>query len=68
MDHKFMGKDNLQHHASSPHQKAGHPLRAAINPSVNYAPERCDNGWDHNPLGFHEEMAQAHAIRRGSRG
>lgn len=46
-------------------EKEGEPLNAAYNPSPSYAPERCDNGYDHNPLGFHEEMAQAHAIRRG---
>lgn len=65
MEHKHMGKHEVHHHASSPHQQEGHPLNAAYHPAPAYAPERCDNGWDHNPLGFHEEMAQAHAIRRG---
>jgi hypothetical protein len=59
------GKDKASHNASSPQSKGGHPLNAAYNPSESYAPPRCDNGWDHNPLGFHEQMAQAHAIRRG---
>jgi len=43
----------------------GVPLHASYDPSPMYASERCDNGYDHNPLGFREEMAQAHAIRRG---
>ena len=48
--------------------KEGMRLNAAYDPSPMYAPERCDNGYDHNPLGFKEEMAQAHAIRRGVNG
>lgn len=55
-----------QHHSSSAGwEKEGEPLNAAYHPSEAYAPARCDNGYDHNPFGFREEMAQAHAIRRG---
>jgi hypothetical protein len=68
MQHSHKGSNKSSHHASNPQSKGGHPLHAAIHPSEGYAPARCDNGWDHNPLGFKEEMAEAHAIRRGSRG
>lgn len=65
MGHSHHSSDGVSHHSSSAGwEREGHPLNASYRPSEAYAPARCDNGWDHNPLGFHEEMAQAHAIRR----
>jgi hypothetical protein len=46
-------------------EKEGRPLNAAYNPSPMESPERCDNGYDHNPFGFREGISQAHGIRRG---
>jgi hypothetical protein len=63
MSHKSKSKS----HSSSGWGHEGKPLHASYHPSECYAPARCDNGEEHNPLGFHEEMAQAHAIRRGAR-
>jgi hypothetical protein len=46
----------------------GMELHADYRPSVEESPERCDNGYDHNPFGFREGIAMAHGIRRGVNG